>query len=202
MATYYEYYIGYMKDDKIYPLGMYDNKGNMKPVIDDSRSFASDLWELFDCVGDNQFSEELEKEFSYSVYGTDRVREYLRYLKVKDLPTKSYIKKGYFLISDIERFENNDPYDDISDLFYEHLSPVAYSAKVMNELKFGKPTPELDCEGEELPVYSAGDYAFYAYPDYHSKEYDAELLRTVASQFKSYRDEDKGRELVILEVER
>lgn len=201
MAIVYCYFIGYIKDDKIYPLGMYNNNGKMVPVIEDSHSFASDLYELFDYVGDNQFSEELEKEFSYSVYGTDRNREHLRYLKVKDLPTESYIKTGYFLISDIERFEN-DTYDDISDIFYEHLSPVAYHAKFNSELVFGKPEPKVDCEGEEFPVYSAGEYAYYAYPDRRSREYDAELLRTVASQFKSYRDEDKGRELVILEVER
>lgn len=201
MSTYYCYYIGYIKDDKIYPLGMYDNKGKMKPVIEDSRSFASDLWEMFDCVGANQFSEELEKEFSYTVYGEDHNRERLMYLKVKDLPTDSYIKTGYFLISDIERFEN-DTYEDISELFYEHLSPVAYHAKFNSELVFGKPEPKVDCEGEEFPVYSAGEYAYYAYPDKRSREYDAELLRTVADQFKSYRDEDKGRELVILEVTR
>lgn len=201
MATVYCYFIGYIKDDKIYPLGMYNNKGKMVPVIEDSHSFASDLYELFDYVGDNQFSEELEKEFSYSVYGTDSNRERLRYLKVKDLPTESYIKTGYFLISDIERFEN-DTYDDISELFYEHLSPVAYHAKFNSELVFGKPEPKVDCEGEEFPVYSAGEYAYYAYPDKRSREYDAELLRTVASQFESYKVEDKGKELVIIEVER
>lgn len=201
MSTYYCYYIGYIKDDKIYPLGMYNNKGKMVPVIEDSRSFASDLWEMFDCVGANQFSEELEKEFSYSVYGSDRERENVRYLKVRNLPTESYIKTGYFLISDIERFEN-DAYEDISELFYEYLSPVAYNAKFNSELLFGKPEPKVDCEGEEFPVYSAGEYAYYAYPDKRSREYDAELLRTVASQFESYRDEDNGRELVILEVER
>jgi len=202
VSTYYCYYIGYIEDDKIYPLGMYNNKGKMVPVIEDSRSFASDLWEMFDCVGANQFSEELEKEFSYTVYGTDREREHVRYLKVKDLPKESYIKKGYFLISDIERYENDDPYDDISDIFYEHLSPVAYHAKFNSELVFGKPEPKIDCEGEEFPVYSAGEYAYYAYPDKRSRAYDAELLRTVASQFESYKVEDKGRELVILEVER
>jgi len=204
MATYYDYYLGYTKDNKIYPLGLYNAEGKMVPVISDSQSFASDLYELFDEVQNEQFSDELKKEFSYTVYSSDRVLEQVRYLKISDLPTGSCIKSGYFLISDIDKYESRKDDDDFDerDLFYEHLTPVAYSAKAMNELKFGKPTPELDCEGEEFPVYSAGDYAFYAYPDYYSKEYDALLIARVAKNFKFYDDKHKGCELVALEVTR
>lgn len=204
MAAYYDYYLGYMKDNKIYPLGLYNAEGKMVPVISDSQSFASDLYELFDEVQIEQFSDELKKEFSYTVYGSDTVLEQVRYLKISDLPTDSYIKSGYFLISDIDKYESckSDDYFDERELFYEHLTPVSYSAKAMNELKFGKPTPELDCEGEELPVYSAGDYAFYAYPDYHSKEYDASFIRRIADKFEFHDDKHKGCELVVLEATR
>ena len=38
MSYYYNYYIGYKKDNKIYPLGPYDCNGNLKPVISKSSS--------------------------------------------------------------------------------------------------------------------------------------------------------------------
>ena len=36
------------KDNKIYPLGPFDNKGEWKYIIERSRSFASDLHERFE----------------------------------------------------------------------------------------------------------------------------------------------------------
>ena len=105
MSYYYNYFIGYMHEGKIYPLGPYDAKGNPRDAVSRSRSFASDLHEDFDVVRDDMISDELRKEYEYTNYKDEVEMPRLKYLRVAELPKEPYIKKGYFLIKDVLLFE-------------------------------------------------------------------------------------------------
>lgn len=198
MSYYYNYYIGYKHDGKIYPLGPYDGNGRLQMVVSKSRSFASDLHEEFWFVKEDMVSDELRKEFEHENWKGEKSVD-VKYCPINDLPDGSFIKKGYFLISDVIRYEESDEHED---LFYEKLTPVAYAAKSHNELIFGKPQPEKDIEGNEFEVHSASDYMYYAYPDYNSKEFEAFMIKQVAYSLGEYnRSLPEGYELVALETE-
>ena len=199
MSYYYTYYIGYMSENKIYPLGPYSATGELKSVISKSASFASDLHRDFLNVLEDRISDELKKEFSYENWNGETVMERVKYLPVKDLPKDSFVKSGYFLIEDVIAYENDS---NSEELFYEHVSPTVYAALLQHEAQFGKPAPKKDEEGYEIPVYSASDYMYYTYPDYNCKEYEADLLRTVAYMLGEFDLKlPKGYELVVLETE-
>ena len=83
---------------------------------------------------------------------------------------------------------------------YDRISPSVYAAMMKNEITFGKPEDEYDAEGEKIERHSAGDYMYYAYPNYFSKEYEAEMLRVTAGMLDEY-DLPKGSELVVIEDE-
>ena len=67
MSYYYQYYIGYedVSTGLIYPYGPYNCQGKLKPVVEKSRSFASDLHNEFVPISINHISDELRKEFEY-----------------------------------------------------------------------------------------------------------------------------------------
>ena len=175
MSYYYTYYLGYEREGKIYPFAPYDCFGHYKPVIERSRSFASDLHDRFSYIPEEQYSDELRKAFSYWE-GTNKVEE-VKMCRLEDLPHGSYIKTNYYLIEDVQRYEeDHDP----DDLFYDHLTPTIYAAKAANEAQFGKPQPRKNEYDEEYTPHSASDYMFYAYPDYHCEEYEAALLQRAA----------------------
>ena len=133
MSYYYNYYIGYRKDGKIYPWGPYDAKGSLRPMICSSKSFASDLHEEFYTISEKQASEELCKEFEYETWeGTKRLD--VKYLSEKDLPKGSFIKTGYFLIKDVQAYENDENGD--FEGFYDVISPEVYAAKLQYEMMF------------------------------------------------------------------
>lgn len=184
MSYYYSYYLGY-KDSKgkIIPLGPYDNEGKLKTVIERSRSFASDLHEDFREVQRKEVSEQFRKEFEYTDWDGKKTLAMVGVLPVKELPSGSYIKKGYFLISDVQAYEKDH---DTWDLFYDCLTPEVYAQMVQNELTFGPPKKEVDCEGEDITPHSARDYMYYAYPDYSSREYEASFIRDVAYLYLDY----------------
>ena len=190
MSYYYNYYIGYKKDNKIYPFAPYDANGKFYSIISKSRSFASNLYEDFYHVKEEQISDELRKIFSYKNYNNEEVVE-VKYLPVKDLPKGSFIKTGYFLIDEVERYERTEEID----VFSTPLTPQIYAAKFQNEVMFGK----KKSNDEECVEYNASDYMYYAYPDYNSKEYEAFILRSDAENFDFGIPE--GAELVILEDE-
>lgn len=197
MSYYYNYFIGYKFENKIYPFGMYNSKGHLVDVLSKSSSFASDLHNRFHNVTKEMYSEELIKDFQW-YYEDDSVFNLgLKYLSVNDLPTGSYIKKGYFLIEDIEKYEKDG---DTWDIFYDYLDPITYTRYLDNELKFGKPV-ELEYADGEKYTKSMSNYTFYAYPDYSSEEYESWFLREVVSNYEYDRDLPKGAELVILETE-
>lgn len=198
MSYYYNYFIGYQKGKKIYPLGPYNALGEMKAVICRSASYASDLHERFSSVGEGQISEELRKQFEFTDYrGINCVQ--VRYLAEKDLPEGSYIRRGYYLIDDVAKYEADDGNGDF-DGFYHSLTPQIYAAKLEKEIQFGKNMPQKDAEGNDYSEPNASDYMFYAYPEYQSEEYEASVLRFAASVLKSYSMDDDI-EIVILETE-
>lgn len=197
MSYYYSYYVGYrdINSDKIYPLGPYSSKGKLCSALCRSSSFASDLYEDFLYIKDSQISDELRNEFEYESYnGTKEIK--VKYLPVKDLPTDSYISTGYFLISDVEAYEN-DRYS--FEGFYDKLTPQVYATKLENQLKFGPNKPKTDDFGSTYTEHDASDYMFYAYPNYESREYEAFVLRNFTGCLEDY--DLKDAEYVILETE-
>lgn len=200
MSYYYNYYLGYKKDDKIYPLGLFDPDGKFHSVLSKSRSFASDLHEDFLYVKEESFTEELMAVFSYEDFDgeiiTYEARE-VRYLPVSDLPTGSFIKSGYFLIDDVRVYEETK---DVEGLFYDWYSPSTYMGLVQAEKLAGVRNAGVDVEGNEYEIHSAADYMYFCYPDYNSKEYEADFLRGVADAYWGYQY-DHDVEFVILETE-
>lgn len=186
MSYYYDYYIGYMtKDGKINPLGIYDCFGKLHSALSISQTYASDLHDDFVPISKDEYGDKLELKNA-------------KWLPVNMLPEGSYIKKGYFLVDDIHQYEEGN---DMWDLFYEKLTPQEYIIKSDNELKFGKPQPKFDCEGNEMETYSAADYGWYMYPDYWCKEYEAHQLREAVGIYEYVTDIPKDSQIVIIETE-
>ena len=173
MSYYFSYYLGLMGDDgKIRPIGLFDENYEIYPIFSRSRSCASDLHDDFMKVRNDMFTEELKKKFAVQDKGIHYTN--LKYLMLDDLPSDSFIKSGYFLISDIEEYEKNG--GDSYDLFYDSLTPVVYQKASENELKFG---------GVKIGDHSIKEYAYYAYPDYYSKDYESFMIQ---SAFNAYLD--------------
>lgn len=203
MSYYYNYYVGYRKDGKFYPLGPYDRFGKIKSVMSLSRSFASDLHEEFWPITEAQISDELRKEFEYEDLNGNRL-VHVKYLNVENLPDNNFIKTGYFLIEDVQRYEKAKAYNATWDFdgFYDHIDPITYVAMLQNERMLGRPQPQKDEFGEEYTPHSVADYMFYAYPDFYSKEYEASILRKAVSSLESYSVKElEGVTYVILETE-
>lgn len=198
MSYYYNYYLGYKKENKFYPLGPYDANGKLHEVICKSRSFASDLHEDFWHLKDEEMSEELKKAFSYETGSGEIQYQKVKYLPFKLLPSDNFVKSGYYLIKDIDEYIKSN--GDTEDLFYEKLDSTVYAMKLKNEIALGKESTKYDCEGEELENYSASDYAFFAYPDYNSKEFEAFIIRQAANMFE-FSELLKDAEIVVLETE-
>ena len=198
MSWYVHYYLGYKtKEDKIYPLGPYDCFGHLYNIFYRSRSFTSDLHEDFFKINEQQSTDELKKSFSYENYDGEIIFADVEYLPLNKLPSGSYVKSGYFLIEDIQNYlKDEDPWD----LFYDCLDPTTYALKMESELKFGKPTPKKDCEGNEITEHSCADYAYFAYPDYFSKEYESALIRNAAEMYEFIDLPDEA-EIVVLKRE-
>lgn len=195
MSYYYDYYIGYKKDGKLYPWGIYDAEGKIHPVLSRSRSFASDLHETFINVSPAMVSDKLRSDFGSTDWNGEKVVD-VRYLPVDDLPRGSYIKTGYFLIKDVNAYEQD--YDWFEG-FGRPLSPQIYAVLLDKELKFGKNQPQKDDEGFEYTEPNASDYMFYCYPDYDCKEYEVFLLRETLEAMWSHKLKDV--DWVILETE-
>lgn len=185
MSWYYTYYLGYEKDGMIYPYGPFDKDGEWRCVMYLSRSFASDLHEEFGRIDEKKISEPIRKKFECTSWNGEKSVDVYT-CDLDKLPKGSYIKTGYYLIDDVASYEqDHDPFD----LFYNRLAPVTYSAKAANEVRFGKPQPKYDDEGEKYEEHSCADYMFYAWPDYSSKEYETFLLRNTAKMLENYSED-------------
>lgn len=202
MSYYYNYYLGYRNNEtkKFYVLGLFDNNEHLYSIISKSRSFASNLHEMFIPVKTEDFSESIYKYFSYKNVYNDIVPPQIKWFFVKDLPSDSFIKTGYFLIDEVEQYERNKDGDEFWFEGFSHsLSPQVYAAKLQNEIICGKNSPKKDVEGNEYIVPNASDYMYYAFPDYNSKEYESHILRKVAEAYDFVISENC--EMVILETE-
>lgn len=197
MSVYYDYYLAYSKKSKLFPLGPFDKNQKLKAVISKSQSFVSPLHERFDACPASKLGPELKEFFTYKGWDGKSTVGNLKYLRLSDLPKGSILRKGYFLIDDIERYEKEET-NYVDDLFYEWLTPTAYAAKAANEARFGKPEAKYDCEGNPFPNYSAGDYAYYAYVDHQTEEFEAYQLREMASLFTEYDEEIKPEEVYVI----
>lgn len=199
MSWYFSAYLGYQdKEGKIWLLGPYDSNGKLHPVIETSRSFTTDLKDYFYDIPDEAWTPELEDQFSYTDYEGKKVRsEYVGYLPISQLPKGDFIKTGYFLIDEIDRYQKSKTDDWDFDGFYDVLSPEAYIGMVQNEMKFGRPQTKIDEFGEEVTPHSASEYAYFAYPNYNCKEYEAFVLRQMANVLEGYYDEEHSDVVII-----
>lgn len=203
MSWYYNYYLGYENHDNgmIYPLGPYDANGKLCSVYYVSRSFSSDLHDMFWTIGTNMVSDELKKEFPHY---TSPVEDYivpLEYIPFDELPVGDGIRRGYFLLSDIDLYEKNSGDFDPGCLFSEWLTPTAYCEKLTAELSGVHPIPKKDVEGVELEQYSAAEYGYYAYLDKSSAEYEAYLIRNAARAFEYSKCLAGNNTIVVLKTE-
>lgn len=198
MSYYYNYYIGYKKDNKIYPWGIYTSDGERCPVISRSRSFASDLHNKFYPISEKMISDELRKEFEYKNWNNEMIFD-VKYLPVSELPSTNFIEKGYFLINEVEAYELSDEESFWFDGFSSKLSPQIYAAKLEHQLKFGENKPKKNDEGYEYTEPNASDYMWYVYPNYNSEEYESFLLHEFVNAIENYRLSNT--EYVILETE-
>ena len=196
MSYYYNYYIGYQKDGKLYPVGPFDQEGKLHSAITKSRSFASDLHTLFTKVSEDAISFELRAAFSYETYDHKTEMAEVKYLAEKDLPSEKLFLEGYCLIEQIERFEKEHD----TDLKYDMLSAQQFLRKMENELKFGKPEKKND--GKEDPeIHTCDEYAYYRFIDQESIGFEVFLLRQFISAYEYTSAIPEGAEIVILETE-
>lgn len=190
------FYLGIMdKDKKIRPLGPFNHKGEYRDVFYTSRSFTTDLKEDFYPIKWEQMTDELHKEFSFKS-PNDEMFQFFEYLPLSELPNGEYIKRGYFL-----REQVNAYLEDEDTTFYNVLTPEQYAFKLENELKFGPPKPKKDCEGEEYIEPSCADYVYFSYPEYQSKEFEAYILRFIASTLVNSWELEDGEQIVVIKTE-
>lgn len=182
MSICYSYYLGYMKDDKIYPLGPYDSKGKLRSI---NSSVFGKIQEkcCFTDVKDSEASEELHKEFDYESYvnrnKTKMVLTSLKKAKLNVLPSGDFIKRGYFLMSDVTSYESSDGRDIY---FREFKSPSVFSEMLKNELQTKNRSYEYDGEMGYRSI--ASDYMYFAYPDYSSEQYETFVIKTIAESLR------------------
>lgn len=197
MSWYVNYYLGIMDSEgKIRPLGPFNSDGKLCCIRSTSRSFTTELHERFDIIQAHQYTEELRKYFDYYMKEDNRASEYFGYLEIDELPKESYLKRGYFLLEQVNEYLETEEAD-----FWNMLTPQQYALKLDNELKFGAPKPKKDEYGVEITEYSCADYTYFAYPKYQSEEYESELLRTVAYILKSESALKNGEKIVAIKTE-
>lgn len=187
MSCYYTYYLGYRKDGKIYPFGPFDKDGRFQPVFYCSSSFASDLHNDFYFIIEDEFSDELREVFQYKDYDNNLKLREVKILDYKDLPSGSFIRSGYYLVRDVEKYQKDE---DCWDIFYECMDPTIYAERLKNEIVLGPPKTEKDCEGNDVDTYTCGDYMYFCYPDYHCREYESWVIREMLDILKDYNIED------------
>ena len=203
MSYYFSYYLGYEKDGRIYPLGVYDCEGKIHSVISRSASYASDLHYEPVPVPDGMASEELRKEFMCKdIWGNDVLG--IKYMYLDDLPSGDFVKSGYCLEEDVEEYlgsgaDGSDMFD-LDDIRYNMLTPDEYAAKAAHELKHGRPKAKKDEFGEVIPVHSCKEYMYFMFPDYYCAEWEAYIIRTAALMYE-YAKVTEGARIVVLMTE-
>lgn len=205
MSYYYAYYMGVLNDEhKIVPIGQFDEAGRIYPVYCRSGSFASDLHDEFDIISPKAYSEEFLKYFPHA---DDSRAGLVKCLRLRNLPKGDFIKRGYYLIDDIQTYES-DPEHDAEDLFYTSLTPTAYAERMRNAERFKLETDKAahpldeDKNEDEEEEHPLSNFAYYAYPDYHCKEWESHIIQLA---FSAYDDEHYGKydadDYVVIETE-
>lgn len=186
MSYYYNYYLGYEKENKFYPLGPYDHQHIYHPVISKSASFASDLYEDFHDIPFEKTSKELFKELAKEDWNGKK-DVWAKYMYLSDLPKGDGLIKGYVPVSDIQQYlKDEDP----GCVKYSLLTPEQYAIKASLEIKNGPPSIQKDEEGEEFENIPAKDYVYFAFFDEDSEEYESKQLREAAMMFDYTKDVD------------
>lgn len=202
MSWYYTYYLGVKsaKDGKVYPLGPFDYKARLMPVLCNSRSFEPEgLNDDFARLNKEDMSQELKDALHQSDEDDGEFTVPPEYLPLDELPTGSPVKNGWYLMEDVKYYKDGGSTFD--DIFYDHLDDEQYLAKMENELKFGIPKPKYDEEGNEFDFHPCSDYMKFAYMDDSSKEYAAYMLRQAAGCFSIWKiNKDFGEDAKIVVV--
>lgn len=187
MSWYYSYYLG-MRDNEtgvIEPLGIYDSNRKIHSIVEVSRSFASDMHEMFYQLNSlNCLSKKFREDLDLMDDDIDNSGLYISYLPYDELPKGDFIRKGYFLTDAINEYEKEHD----EDILYDFLTPNEYLRKYEKEQKFGKKEDEYHCE----------DYSYYAYPKYISKEYESFLIRQAKEMLIYDYEVPDDKEIVVL----
>lgn len=169
MSTYYSFYLGYTtKDGKFHAFGPFDKFNNIRPMLEKSRSFISDLYEDFIKVPIDKMDEYLFNNFTYNdPYKEGERYNYLYYLPARNLPGTDFIKRGYYTTEDIADYLNTgEPY------FSDYYSETEYGLKLSTAVK--------NDDKEEIDKLKK--YSYFSYPDYECREYESFVMH----QFMSY----------------
>lgn len=179
MGTEYHYYLGYKnnKDGLIYPIGPYNCNGKLCSV-EWHCSRDSDLKYSMNYLTRELCSEELLQDLlgkEINSWSDNDISQYLKWLPFDELPTGSPMRSGYYLIDEVIMYQDGKV--ELEDVFYDHLTPEAYAAKMANELVLGVPEDDVDCEGFPIKNHSANDYMHFTYIDEYCDEYICQQLR-------------------------
>lgn len=180
VSWYHNYYIGEKRDGLIYLVGLFDSGGKCYPALSISRTFSSDLPDSFYQVDPDKLSNQIK-----SLFDSPLEREYVGCLSYTNLGSIDYIERGYFLIDDIDSYEKTrDPLS-----FTCCIAPVTYAELVKKgAIRIGR------------KEYTAQDFAYYAYPDIRSKQYEAFLIyNTVEAYLFDHTNVDKNN-IVIIDI--
>lgn len=192
MSTYYSYYLTKTskEDNLIHFFGPFDSNGKACPVIEDSRSFASDLYEDFNQIGKEKLSKEIIDRFGLNEEGFWD----MKYLPMKEISNGSLVKKGYVPIKEVQIRDQDYFAWCNNDGFSEILTPEAYAGMLIaeNSSKFPPATTGKDCEGMDIQINTAKDYMYYAWEQpFNNAEYDKHLLHMMLSTFYDYKDDSQ-----------
>lgn len=172
MSRWYSFYLGYKKDGVFHGLAPYkiDDKGNPKliSIFGRSSSFVSDLPDDFRSTSDEKvIGDDIKFIAEEQSWISDAVKYNLKYLPYKDLldiARSEGIKRGYV---DKEIVNSYEVYADKKNTWFyecdfEEISPIVYNTMSKKE---------------------QSKYMFYMWIDYASKEYIANLISNIASEF-------------------
>lgn len=195
MSYYYNYYLGYKFENKFYPIGPFNYKGDFVPIISRSRSFASNWHDNFNIIKDNEKSQELKDALPH-----DKI---IKFYNFNENENDNFMRRGYYLTKDIVAYEQEPYWRDTGDWFCDSMTPLEYSEKLKKEKLYNlKPIPVDVNEESELEYSScAADYMYYSYPDLNSIEYEKFLVNTIGTNLISYSSLPKGAKIIVLETE-
>lgn len=179
MSVYYDYFLGYQKEDnKIYPLGIYDCFNKIHPVYSHTRSMGNGLYDYFWDLPKEKCSIELKEALGLNLDEDESFGQLgVRYLTLDEMSDGNFLNTGYYLIEDIKRFlKNKDIYE-----LGEYLTNDEYLMKLENEIKFGEVYNDKD---EEEYIYNCRDYHQFSYIDYNSENYISHIIRSIAEQYE------------------